>query len=234
MSNPYDPYNPNQGQQPYGNNPYGQPNPYGGQPAKTDAVSITGFIFSLTCCLSIVGAILGFIGLGRTKNGKRKGRWAAISASIIGVLGTLIMAGGIVFFVIYAKSVVDVDQAKVGQCINVDETDDSVLLREAKCDEKHDAEITWTGTFGEITDLKGPDGNPLTPSNPDDFTDAGASALICTALMEQETPGVAAKLGDNVRYQLVNEDQDPASSDKALCYVAPKDKDDRFSSKQLP
>lgn len=225
MSNPYDPYNPNQGQQPYGNNPYGQPNPYGGQPAKTDAVSITGFIFSLTCCLSIVGAILGFIGLGRTKNGKRKGRWAAISASIIGVLGTLIMAGGIVFVVIYAKSVVNVDEAKVGQCINVDESDDSVLLREAKCDEKHDAEITWTGDFN---DIKGLD---VAPSNPDDFTDAGASALICTALMD---PADVTALGTDVRYQLVNEDQDPSDNDKALCYVAPKDKDDRFSSKQLP
>ena len=103
MSNPYDP---NASSNPYGapqgggfgqggdggyGNPYGQSNPYGNEPPKkTDPVSIIGFVLSLTCCLSIVGAIMGFVGLGRTKGGKRKGRWAAIAASVIGILGSYV------------------------------------------------------------------------------------------------------------------------------------------------
>ena len=247
MSNPYDPnagnnpYEPNASNNPYGSpvpggygqgggqgggygDPYGQqPNPYGEGPKKTDAVSIVGFVLSLTCCLSIVGAILGFVGLSRTKGGKRKGRWAAVSATIIGILGTLAAAGIIVALVFFANSVVDVDEAKVGECADVSsDSGDTVLLTEQDCDDKHDAEITWVGKVSDVENLD------VAPSNPDDFTDAGASFLICTALMDQAD---VTTLGDDVEYQYVTQDTSPKSSDAALCYA--EKKSGSFTEKQL-
>lgn len=162
MSNPYDPYNPQQGQpgQPYGQpipsgggGGYGAPSPYGQggyePPKKTDAVSITGFILSLTCCLSLIGLILGIVGLGRTKNGQRKGRWAAICALIFGILGTLAVIAAVIGFVFLDKAVVDLDEAQRGVCMNVDDDDnDAVILYKKECSESHDAEIVYAGEAG--------------------------------------------------------------------------------------
>jgi len=141
---------------PYGNDPYGQqpPNPYGAgggssfnapgaggfQQPKTDGVSIAAFVLSLLCC-SPVALVLGIVGIVRTKGGQRKGRWAAIVGlvlSIIGLIGgvALIAAGGL-----FLSSVVSPEEAEVGQCVKIDEDDDTVLLREAECNEEHDGEI---------------------------------------------------------------------------------------------
>lgn len=235
MSNPYDPYNQQQGQPGQQGQPYGSPIPsgggYGGQPGygdapkKTDAVSIIGFILSLTFCLSLIGFILGLVGLGRTKGGKRKGRWAAIAATIIGLLATI--AGGALLAagVFFANSVVDVSEAKVGDCADVSSEDnDSVLLTEEKCDGNHDAEISWTGTVADVENLE------VAPTNPDDFTDAGSSLLICSSLMEQAE---VEALGDAVDYQYVTDGLEPASDDAALCYAVRSD-GKPFTEKQLP
>jgi len=149
---------------PYGNDPYGQqpPNPYGAgggssfnapgaggfQQPKTDGVSIAAFVLSLLCC-SPVALVLGIVGIVRTKGGQRKGRWAAIVGlvlSIIGLIGgvALIAAGGL-----FLSSIVELDEAEVGQCVKIDEDDDTVLLREAECNEEHDGEIVYTATVTE-------------------------------------------------------------------------------------
>ncbi|GAA3807571.1 DUF4190 domain-containing protein [Nocardioides panacisoli] len=154
MSNPY-------GGNPYGNpgdqNPYGGPPgpPYGGgapqpaygapQPAKTDGVSIAALVSSLVCCAP-VAVVLGFMGLSRTKNGQRKGRGLAITGLVLGILGVIVwvlaaigVAGGLSFL----SSIVEPGEAKVGQCVNLDNDNDtnSVLMREADCTSEHDAEI---------------------------------------------------------------------------------------------
>lgn len=135
---------------PYGNDPYGQQppqNPYGppgggsgfNEPAKTDAVSIIALVTAFCC--SPVAMVLGIIGIVRTKGGQRKGRWAAIIGLILGTLGLI---GGVVVIAIggvFLASVVEPGEAEVGDCVNIDEEDDSVLMREAECDEEHDAEI---------------------------------------------------------------------------------------------
>ncbi|MDO9457215.1 DUF4190 domain-containing protein [Nocardioides sp.] len=192
---------------------YGQPNPYGGNeaPKKTDAVSIIGFILSLTCCLSIIGAILGFVGLSRTKGGKRKGRWAALTAVIVGILGTIIAAVGIGFFANYLGSVISVDEAKAGQCINVDTSDDEIIPREADCGEDHDAEIVYAGTADDID----PD---FVPADINDITDSAISRVICSANMDE---AYVAAIGEDYDWQLVSEDGNPTGTEPYFCYVEP-------------
>ncbi len=138
---------------PYGNDPYGQqpPNPYGGapgggfnEPTKTDGVSIASLVLSLVCCAP-VGLILGFVGLKRTKGGQRKGRGLAGTGIVLGLLGLLVWIGlGIaaVAGVAWFDSLVTLDEAEAGQCIDVDDDDsNTVLLYEAECGEEHDGEI---------------------------------------------------------------------------------------------
>ena len=217
------------GQEPYGQAPYGQA-PFASEPPKgTDPVSIIGFILSLTCCLSIVGAIMGAIGLKRTKQGRRRGRWAAISALIIGILGTLAFAGIIVALTFFANTVIPVDGAEVGQCANVTSQDrDSVLLLDADCAEPHDAEIVYTGTYDQVESSR------FVPSNPDDLTDAGISFGICTELMISNDQGAdLAALGDDVVYQFVTQTGNPDSDEPFYCYAERSD-GVKFPDKRLP
>jgi hypothetical protein len=238
---PYGQSQPPYGQDPYPQDPssaspygqpgggYGQPAYDSGTPAKTDPVSIIGFVLSLTCCLSIVGAVMGAIGLGRTKKNQRKGRWAAISALIIGILGTLAFAGIIIVAVFFANSVIPVDEAEVGQCANIlSEDDESVTLTDTECDSSHDAEIVYTGTYGEV------ESSQFVPSDPDDLTDAGISFGICTELMAAN--GQQADLdalGDDVTYQFVTQTADPPSDEAFYCYVERSD-GEKFAEKRLP
>ena len=248
MSNPYDPNanpygapDPSQGAGGYGQPgggygqpagggygaPYGQQNPYGGveAPKKTDAVSIIGFILSLTFCLSLIGFIMGLVGLGRTKGGKRKGRWAAIAATIIGLLATI--AGGVLIAVVVglANSVIAIDEATVGQCLDVSSEDsDSVVITEEECGGDHDGEVAWVGTFSDV------ESSDFVPTNPDDLTDSAISFAVCTSLAE---PGDVEALGEAVEYQLVNEDSTPTADEAALCYAVRQD-GEPFTSKQLP
>ncbi|WP_232676456.1 DUF4190 domain-containing protein [Nocardioides sp. R-C-SC26] len=241
MSNPYDPPNPpSDGQPPYGtppggytNNPgpyppagggfpppgdggvppYGS-NPYGApqQPAGNDAVSITGFVLSLTCCLSVVGLILGIIGLKRTKNNQRKGRWAAIAAIPIGIVGTLALVGAIIFGVFIANNVITPDSAEVGQCADISSEDkDSISLFKKDCEGNHDVEIVYVGKYSEVEESQ------FMPSNPDDLTDAGISYGICTGLMDQAD--VAKLDAEDVEYGFVTDGEDPDGDDVFFCYV---------------
>lgn len=230
MSNPYDPNSsPYGGSDPSGGaggygapqgggqggggygTPYGQSDPYGNNaPKKTDAVSIIAFILSLTCCLSIVGAIMGFIGLGRTKGGQRKGRWAAITATVLGILGTLAFAGGIIFIVFLAKSTITPDNAKVGECANVSTSGGNISLLEKDCDSSHDAEIVAVDDYGNLDPT-------LVPSSIDDITDSAISQANCASLMDDAD---VATLGDGYEWTLALEDpNNPADSDKLICFV---------------
>lgn len=124
--------------------PYGGHQPYGGSAPvpPTDGVSIAAFVCALTCCAGPVGVGLGIAGIIRTKDGRRRGRWAAITGIVVGVLGTLAIIAGFVGVVVVGTNIVYEDGAEVGQCVNTGflgtETDD---LWEAECSEEHDAEI---------------------------------------------------------------------------------------------
>ena len=146
---PQNPYGEQPPQNPYGGGqppqtPYGgSPYPGGGQPEppKTDGISIASLVLGLSCCLSFVGIILGFVGLRRTKDGQRKGRWAAIVGIIAGFLGTgvaiALVVGGVWIF----NNAVTPENAEVGQCISIDEDGGEVTMLKKECSEDHDGEI---------------------------------------------------------------------------------------------
>jgi hypothetical protein len=89
-----------------------------------------------------------------------------------------------------------------------------VALRNASCEGSHGVEVAWVGRVAEVENLD------VAPSSPDDFTDAGASFLICTALMAADD---VAAFGDQVEYQYVTEDAEPDQGDSALCFATPAD-----------
>ncbi|MDT0202811.1 DUF4190 domain-containing protein [Nocardioides sp. AE5] len=216
------------GQQPaYGQQPGGYPagQPYGqwqgGNDAgkSTDGLSIAAFVLSLTCCLSIVGMILGFVGLGRTKGGQRKGRWAAVSAIAIGAVLTLASVGIGVGIWVFAKSMVTEDNVAAGMCMNVSESSgDSVGLRKKECSESHDAQVVYVGTFGEIKDKN------LNPTNMDDLTDAGVSYAVCQSLLGSDVSALESSVDGDLKYNIVRWADDPDDDDTFACYVQRADK----------
>lgn len=202
--------------EPYGTNPYST-NPYGGAPASpygspgagagrgTDPVSITGFVLSLLCCTSVVGLILGIVGLSRTKGGQRGGRWAAIAATAIGAVGTLVFVGMIGFITWFGTSTVRLESADTGQCVNVDAFSSShdATLFKRDCDEPHDAEIVVVDEFDR--DLL------------EAYETGNTAASVCRDLLSEEYDAAFAT-GD---YDLgiVFEATDPSRDDAFICFL---------------
>lgn len=203
---------------PYGNDPYGQqpPNPYGGapgggfnEPVKTDGVSIAALILGLLCC-SLGGLILGFMGLSRTKGGKRKGRGLAIAGIVLGIIGLIVnvvVVIGIVAGGIFLSSVVAPEDAEVGQCVNIDTDDDTVLLREAECNEEHDGEIVGVA---EVTDENL------------EAVESQMAGYCIEAISDEDFAKLADYLED---IKAVTQDpNDVEVGDHLVCYVEPSDK----------
>lgn len=197
------------GDQPY--QPYGAPPPYGepdspyapagGRP--TDAVSITGFVLSLLCCTSVVGMILGIVGLSRTKNGIRGGRWAAVSAIAIGAAGTLVFVGLVGFFTWFGTSTVFLSSAEPGQCVEVDELSGSdATLFKKDCDEPHEAEVVVAGEFSRA------DADRFEPGLPE-------------AVCEELLPAAYAEAYASGDYDLglVFETDEPEPGEDFICYL---------------
>ena len=108
----YDPYNPKQPGDPYGQQqPYGQPGPYGQQqpygygypppmPPKPQQSAILSLVLScvgfLTCGITaIVGVIFGHIAMGKIKRGEEDGHGMAVAGLIVGYF---VIAGWVLYF----------------------------------------------------------------------------------------------------------------------------------------
>ena len=225
MSNPAPPPGPDEPtgpSRPPPGNPYGAPQPPGngappppgydpppygyGAPvegARTDGISITAFVLSLTFCLSIVGVILGFVGLARTKAGKRKGRWAAVAAIAIGLLFTIIGIVLVAVVGIFAASLVTLDEAEAGICVNVDTDDeDGILLTEKECSEAHDAQIVHAGDAGSDAEA----------------IETGGLDAVCNARVEAPIQELVAS-GDYEFQAVLDDPADVSSGDTLVCYV---------------
>lgn len=228
MSDPYgnNPY----GQNPGGQNPGGQPNPYGPpgggaggggygppqggypggsdpMPPKTDGLSIAALVLSFLCCLAPVGVILGFVGLSRTKGGKRKGRGLAIAAIIVGILMTLATTAAFIGLVVFADKVVTPGNAEVGQCVNVDEDDGSIFLYKKDCTEEHDAEIVG---IAKVTDENL------------EAIDTGMTTYCLEAIDPGDLEKVTPYLTDVDA--VIEDPNDVSVGDTLVCYVQPDDK----------
>jgi hypothetical protein len=223
---------------PYGNDPYGQqqpPNPYGGgggqygggqfnapgtggQPAKTDGVSIASLVTSLVCCAP-VGVVLGFVGLKRTKGGQRKGRGLAVTGLILGLVGLLAWVGmGIAAIagVAWFQSIVEVDEAEVGLCVDLDDDDsNAVLMYEKECTEDHDGEIV-----GVVE---------VNSDNLEQIEAEMTAYCVTTVLTEAEITKITeAGLDVFTDLKALTEDpNDVEEGDHLVCYVESKDKLDK-------
>lgn len=173
---------------------------------KTDGVSIAALVVSFLCCLAPVGVILGFVGLGRTKGGQRKGRGLAIAGIVIGILMSLVTGGLIATIVFFANKVVTPDNAEVGQCVSVEEEDNSVFLYEQDCDSDHDAEIVGTAR--------------VNGSNIDAIRDGMVGYCL-----EAIDAGDLAKLTDYVDdiKAVIEDPDDVETGDTLVCYVEPSE-----------
>jgi hypothetical protein len=203
-----DPY----GQQPPPPNPYGAPSypggpgygAPGGQPPKTDGMSVAALVSGLLCCAP-VSLVLGFIGLGRTKGGQRKGRGMAIAGIVLGLLGLVAWVGiaiAGVAGVSFLDSIVTPGNAEVGQCVNIDEDDDEVFLREKDCNEEHD---------GEIVGVK-----EITEDNLDEAE--GAMVSYCQEVIADDDLAKLAEHLDDI--EAVTEDPTNVEvGDHIVCYV---------------
>ncbi len=196
------------GQNPYGAQPFPGGDPYGGQPAppKTDGVSIAAFVTGLLCCAPI-GVILGILGIRRTKNGERKGRWAAITGLVLGGLGILAWIGLAVGGVWVFNNAVTPDNAEVGQCVNIDTDDNEVSMLKKECDESHD---------GEIVAVEEVD------SDNKDAIQSGM-ADYCVELLDAEDLTTLLS-NDEIEVKAVIEDpSDVSNGDHIVCYAEAKD-----------
>ena len=167
-------------------------------------MSITGFVLSLLCCTGFVGVILGIIGLSRTRNGIRRGRWAAVSAIAVGAVTTVLFVGSVVFIAWFGTSTVTLDSADVGQCVNVDELsgNDATLFKK-DCDEPHEAEIAVANEFS---------------SDQADAFEPGRPDSVCTTeLFSQEY--AEAVTTDEYDVGLVFEATEPDAGDDFICYL---------------
>ena len=149
MSNPYGggypSYQP--GPNPFEPGPYGPYGPVAPTRPRYDGLSVAALVCSLTCCAAPVGIGLSIAGLVRTKHGRRSGRWAAVTGLIVGILGTLALAGMTVGLVWVGTHMVTESSAKAGQCVDLTTFSGEIDLWKTDCDGPHDAEIALTGVF---------------------------------------------------------------------------------------
>ncbi len=142
MSNPYDRYVPGPP------DPHGEYASYGAGrgPQRLDGISIAALVCSLTCCAAPIGIGLGIAGIVRTKDGRRAGRWAAVTGLVVGVVLTIAMIAFAVFAGVMGARTLWEDEARVGQCLDVDFLDDQI---EADCADPHVGEVIWVGRFDD-------------------------------------------------------------------------------------
>lgn len=210
-----------QGFEPYPGGGYGQS--YGQQNRGTDGISITGFVLSLTCCLSIVGFVLGLVGLSRTKNGQRGGRWAAISAIVLGVIGTLVTIGAIVLGVTTLSGTQFASELRVGECADraFDDTTSYPLLRDVDCDDEHDGEVLATGSQFDLDDALADLGTDDASATREEIEEA------CLSLADGR-PGDALESGladGDLEINVLGDDPDPRGSEPIVCFVESSDGD---------
>lgn len=191
-----------------GSNPYDSPS-YGTRPSY-DGLSIAAFVCSLTCCAAPVGIGLGIAGIVRTREGRRSGRWAAVTGLVLGVVVVVLGIGFVVFAAVMGSRTVWEDEARVGQCIDLDFLDDPI---KAHCDEAHAGEVIWVGAFDD--DLAG----LFRTTSPEEFC-LGLPGLAPAYRVAVETGEFDVRVESDAF-----DDDEPKSGDNFFCHVERVDGD---------
>lgn len=203
-----------------GNN-YGTPPPnqYGGWQGgndpteKNSGIAIAALITGFGCCLGWIGIILGIIGIRKTGPGKAKGRWMAVTGIVAGTVMTLVFAGlGFAIFVL-AKDTVTPENAKAGECMNVEKDGEDVRMTRKDCSEDHDAQIYEVGSlsFDDAEALKDSRfGEVQTCLNGLESIDGDVSIAS-----GGELGGTSVRVGVPV----VEDNKNFDDGDKVICYV---------------
>ena len=208
-------------QQPYGQQPYaGQQQGYGQWQGANDAkrgtngTSIAAFVLNLTPCgLVIPGWICAIIGLRQIKRDGTKGRWAAISALVLGALWAVAIVGLALGGVYLFKNIITPDNAEAGMCVNIEHDGDSISMFKKDCGGDHDGQIVYVGSYGDAK----------TKVDPSQLDGASGEDQIAESLCRQLAPN-GDSVGDEYKWGLASENPDnPADGDKFVCYVEPKD-----------
>jgi len=202
---------PHPGPAPYGAPQYNPPGmsgygpPPGARPPM-DGVSIASFVLGLLGCTGLIALILGIVGISRTKNGQRRGRGFAIAGIVIGALDIVvaIVLGIVVVFA--AHTIVTPGNAKVGQCVNIDENHDNgadnVFLTKTSCSGAHDAQIVGVGTVTS-----------------DNLSEA-RQVSFCNTLISAATKAKILANAQGLRLASVTENPDNMQvGDHVVCYV---------------
>lgn len=147
---------------PFGSDGGSLPNPYDAPPGPSlDGISVAALACSLACCAAPVAIGLGVAGIVRTRDGRRTGRWMAVTGLVLGVLGTVALVVGSVAFVRWvdeqeadeqageqAGEVVYVDELAAGDCVRMGIEDYRYIdITAASCTEPHEAEIVYASRF---------------------------------------------------------------------------------------
>ncbi len=211
---PESPYGqPQYGQQPYGQAPYGQqgytPWQQGNDAAKgTDGFSVASFVTGLICCFGLPAVVLGIVGILRTKDGERKGRWMAITGLVLGVVGAIawvLIAIGIASADFSGSDPLGLD---TGECFNssdiTDENDEIGLVDEVSCSERHDAEVVAAWTVDSDETGSG--------------VESEAPADTCLGRLSASEQAQVATSGLNVG-AITEDPEDIGEGDRLVCYV---------------
>lgn len=109
-----------------------------------DAFAISSFVCGLTCCAGPAAVGLGIAGMVRTRGGRRRGRWAAVTGLVTGTLGTLALIACGITLVVTTVDDLSAADARAGQCVDIDFLD---APGSVSCTEPHDGEVVWAGTM---------------------------------------------------------------------------------------
>lgn len=192
--------------------PPGAPPPYGVIPAgPVDPVSVAALVTAALCCTGPVAIVLGIVGVVRTRGARRRGRWMAVVGLIGGVLATLVLAGLAAVGLWYDDDSVTLDNAEVGQCLDIREEGDTVFMYERDCTEEHDGEVVHVGRYDESVDAdaSGPDGHLNTAICLDYISSTDIATLERAGLRPEDLMVIAEDPG-NMR-----------DGDLYTCYVDP-------------
>lgn len=149
-------------------------------------LAIASFVCGLTCCLGIPAIVLGAIGIVKTGPGKARGRWMAVTGTVLGVVGTLLMVlVGLGMFAL-GDRIVTPANAEPGQCVQAESEGDNVTMIDLGCSIEHNGQI-----FAVIT-----------PTQAD--VEAGRTQMqLCLTRIAGSFPGVEVRAVDGApRLQL--------------------------------